>query len=61
MLGEGLAKDCASWLLNIAPTASWISPFLACRIMKYLNRNENELERGRFYNRSDCNTPRSPF
>ena len=29
MLGEGLAEDCASRLLYIAPSASWVSPFLA--------------------------------
>ena len=61
MLGEGLAKDFASLLLNIAPSASWISPYLACCLMKYLNRNENGLKRGRVYSRSDCNTSRSPF
>ena len=60
MLGEELAKDCVSWLLYIAPSASRISPFLACWLMN-LNRKENGLERGRIYNRSDCNTPRSPF
>ena len=30
MLGEGLAKDCASWLLYIAPSVSWITLWLAC-------------------------------
>ena len=50
MLGAGLAKDYASWLLYIAPSASWIYLFLTCWLMKYLNRNENGLERDRIYN-----------
>ena len=63
MLGEGLAKDCAS--CNGSSTLPLLllrfPHFLACLLMNYLNRNENGLERGPIYNRSHCNTPRSPF